>query len=136
MLRHGCNLPLQWGYVPHFLVVEKKGGKEARQRFEKRTAKNNWTVPELQQAILLEYPRESGHGRRMKPPSTPAVGLDQLAMQAEGMVKRCGHVLEYLEGLPESRRRQVIRARAKAVSVLFDELAAAAASAGKRLRRW
>lgn len=130
------GLPIHWGYIPHLLAVEKKGGKVARKRFQKLAATNGWTVPELQLAIQQEYPRKPGHGRSMKKPSSPSVALDQLSIDAERFVKRCRHILDYLEGVPRARRRKAIQMRAKQVAGALGKLAAAATSSTKTLRRW
>ena len=134
--RKGSNLPLHWGYIPHLIAVGKKKGKAARRRFEKQAAANNWTVPELQQAILDAYPREPGHGRRMKPPPTPEAALDLVALQADGMAKRLRHTKGHLQTITASRRSRDLRERASIVAKSLFELAKQSKSFAAELERW
>jgi hypothetical protein len=133
--RRGSDLPLHWGYIPHLLAVETKGGKAAREKFQKLAATKGWTVPELQLAIQQEYPRQPGHGRTMKRPSSPLAGLEQLAFGAEGFVRRCRHIVDHLEQISPERRGKATRSRAREVAAMLDQAAKTARSAAGRLRR-
>ena len=79
-LRRPNGLPLQWGYVPHLLII---ADKKERQAMQRRAIEQGWTAPQLARAVSKRYRTESAHGRPMKEPVTAKAGLEQLMAEAE-----------------------------------------------------
>lgn len=83
------GLPLHWGYVPTLLSVQSKGGKSARQKFQRLAIKHGWTVPKLREAIRERYGGKGGHGRALKPPTDLRAGIRQVVADAETLSRGC-----------------------------------------------
>src|SRR5205085_8536613 len=96
-LKRRNGLPLHWGHVIFLLSMPcgTSAERARRQEFQKETANNSWTSPQMYATIKVRFPNKrqerpgSPAGRKRKPLGRPEEAVQMLKDRARELLGRC-----------------------------------------------